>query len=417
VGVHHSEGFDRRRLLAATGAAGLAGLVGRGTVPAAEAAAVRSRSRAAARVPFYGEHQAGITTPQQDFLSFASFRLVAGDAEALRALLVAWTDAAARLMHGEPLTGPTSGDRPPPDTGEAGGLPASRLTLTFGFGSGVFDRRYGFRTLRPEQLAPLPRFRGDRLDPARSGGDLCVQACADDPQVAFHAVRNLARIGRRAVRLDWVQRGFVQRTEEENGTPRNLMGFRDGTANLDPRDVARMRRNVWAGPESPGWMQGGSYLVARRIRIRIEKWDEEKLAEQERAVGRTKASGAPIGGRLERSPVVISRLDPKAHIRLANPRAGAASEDERILRRGYNFADGLDELGRLDAGLFFIAFQRDPRRQFVPIQTRLARADLLGEYLVHTGSAVFACPPGAIEGGFVGDRLFASASAGASSGT
>jgi deferrochelatase/peroxidase EfeB len=214
----------------------------------------------------------------------------------------------------------------------------------------------------------------------------------------------LARIATGRAEILWLQRGFLHRPDAGD-TPRNLMGFHDGTSNLDPRDPARMARNVWAGPESPPWMQGGTYLVARRVRIRIEKWDAEQLTEQQLAVGRLKQSGAPIGGINQGDPVVVRRLDPRSHVRLANPRTGIASEDERILRRGYNYADGLDSEGNLDAGLFFVAFQRDPRRQFVSIQRRLAARDRLGEYLVHTGGGLFACPQGITPGARIGAAL------------
>ena len=183
------------------------------------------------------------------------------------------------------------------------------------------------------------------------------------------------------------------------------MGFKDGTNNLDGSDAAAMRRNVWVGQrDDPAWMRGGTYLVTRRIRIRIERWDASDLDEQETEVGRRKVSGAPFGARSEFAPVVAEHEPKHSHIMLANPRA-AGSEAERILRRGYSFDDGLMPGGTIDAGLFFAAYQRDPRRQFVPIQRRLAEHDLLGEYLVHTGSALFAIPPGCRAGGYVGDTL------------
>ncbi|HST26091.1 MAG TPA: Dyp-type peroxidase [Gaiellaceae bacterium] len=391
--------LSRRRLLAAGGAAALLGAAR----TAAGSAATAAEQKSAAAVPFFGEHQAGITTPQQSNIVFASFRSLAPTATDLAVLLSAWTNAAGDLTRGIGLPG-TSAPGVMSDTGEAAGIPASRLTLTFGFGPSLFDGRYGLAGKLPDQLAPLPAFRGDALEIGRTGGDLCVQACADDPQVALHAVRNLARIGAGRAEILWLQRGFLHRPPPRD-TPRNLMGFHDGTANLDPRDPARMARNVWAGPESPAWMQGGTYLVARRIRIHIEKWDAEQLEEQQRAVGREKQSGAPIGGVHQGDPVVVGRLDARSHVRLANPRTGAASEDERILRRGYNFADGLDSEGNLDAGLFFVAYQRDPRRQFVSIQRRLAVHDRLGEYLVHTGSGLFACPPGMAVGARIGSLL------------
>jgi deferrochelatase/peroxidase EfeB len=312
------------------------------------------------------------------------------------------------MCAGEPV-GSIGGDpnRAPADTGEAYGLGAARLTLTFGLGPSIFDGRFGLAGRRPAALADLPAFPTDRLDPALCGGDLGVQACADDPQVAFHAIRTLARIGAGAVRQRWTQTGFDKTPESSpaGGTGRNLMGFKDGTNNLDASDRAAMRRNVWvAAADGPAWMAGGTYLVTRRIGIRIELWDASALGEQETDVGRTKVVGAPLGGRREFDPADPAKLPPHCHILLANPRA-SGSEAERILRRGYSYADGLREGGRLDAGLFFAAFQRDPRRQFVTIQRRLAAHDLLNEYLVHIGSALFAVPPGAHRGGFVGETL------------
>jgi deferrochelatase/peroxidase EfeB len=186
------------------------------------------------------------------------------------------------------------------------------------------------------------------------------------------------------------------------------MGFKDGTANLDPSDDGRMRENVWASSNArSAWMTSGTYLVARKIRIRIEQWDRTAIGEQEQFVGRTKDAGAPLGATREHDDVDPKLLDIASHIRLANPRTGERSERERILRRGYNFAEGIDEIGQMGAGLFFLGYQQDPRRQFVSIQSRLAASDLLNEYLFHTGSAIFAIPPGVQPGGSIGDTLFA----------
>ena len=327
----------------------------------------------------------------------------------MRDLLGSWTAAAARYSIGDTAASDTGGEfAPPDDTGEAGGLRPSRLTLTFGFGPTLFDHRYGLAARRPAELIDLPAFQRDQLDPTQSGGDLCVQACADDPQVAFHAIRNLTRTAHGVASLRWVQEGFLSPTTVGTGTPRNLMGFRDGTANLDPSDAKRTAENVWAAPGSgAGWMARGTYLVARKIRIRIEQWDRTALGEQEQFVGRTTEDGAPIGGTREHDTVEVKNLDVASHVRLANPRTGADSERERILRRGYNFAEGIDDLGQIGAGLFFLGYQQDPRRQFVSIQTRLAADDLLNEYLFHTGSAIFAIPPGVQRGDSIGETLFA----------
>jgi deferrochelatase/peroxidase EfeB len=352
-------------------------------------------------VPFHGEHQAGIATPVQDRLHFAAFDVTAGSREELAALLKEWTAAAAAMAAGRAVgEGAVGGipEAPPDDTGEALGLRPSRLTLTVGFGRTLFEKdgkdRFGLRPHLPEALVGLPVFPGDNLDPARSGGDLCVQACADDPQVAVHAIRNLARTGFGKVAVRWSQLGFgkTSSTTPEAQTPRNMMGFKDGTRNISGTDTAALRRHVWVPEEDgPAWLAGGSYLVARRIRMHVETWDRTSLGEQEDIFGRTKGEGAPYGRRHERDEPDLKRMPENAHVRLAHPdtNGGAA-----ILRRGYSFTDGTDGLGRLDAGLFFIAYQRDVRTGFVPVQRSLARADALNEYIQHVGSALFAVPPG-----------------------
>ena len=339
-----SRPLSRRRLLELAGVGGVAAVAaGSGGVLVARGGE-SSDQGTGGTVPFYGDHQAGILTPQQHHLQFASYDVTASNAAELRDLLSSWTGLAARLTRGDD---PGSGGgefAPPDDTGEAGGLDPARLTLTVGFGPGLFDDRFGLAGKRPPELADLPRFEKDELDPAQSGGDICIQACSNDPQVAFHAIRNLTRDGRGGVSLRWLQKGFLSPTDGGAGTPRNLMGFKDGTANLDPAKADRMDRNVWAAPGAGfGWMAGGSYLVARKIRIRIEQWDRTALGEQEKFVGRVKDSGAPLGGTAEHEAVKTSKLDVASHIRLANPRTGADSERERILRRGYNFDEGIDE--------------------------------------------------------------------------
>lgn len=414
-------GLSRRGLLGLAGATVGAGLVGAGAAVAVERA-VAGGSRET--YPFYGEHQAGITTPAQDRLHFAAFDVSAGlDRPGLIELLQDWTTAAARMTQGRPAGkyGPASGpvDAPPDDTGEALDLPAGGLTLTFGFGPTLFRTadgrdRFGIASRRPDALVDLPHFRGDALLDAYIGGDLCVQACSDDPQVAVHAIRNLSRIAFGRASIRWSQLGFgrTSSTSRSQTTPRNLFGFKDGTANIKSEDTAAVRDQVWAGRgDGAAWMAGGSYLVARKIRMVIETWDRQQLGEQERIVGRTKGSGAPLSGGTEFTEpdfLAVSHaggtaIDPESHVRLAHP---STNNGAQLLRRGYNFVDGNDELGRLNAGLFFIAFQRDPRKQFIPIQQQLARNDAMNEYLSHVGSAIFAVPPGARQGSYVGAPLF-----------
>jgi deferrochelatase/peroxidase EfeB len=407
--------FSRRSLFAGTTAAA-AGLVTAGLVASEGISGAASPSAV-----FHGAHQAGIATPAQERLVFAAFDLTTSSKADLEDLLRTWTTAAARLAAGEPLKGPSDVWHPPADTGEATGLGASGLTLTVGFGRSMFDHRFGLRSRLPAALIEIPEFPGDDLDAGRSGGDLCIQACADDAQVAFHAIHNLARIATGTAALRWIQTGFnrTSSTSSVQETPRNLLGFKDGTNNLVAEDAASFDKFVWVGSESDqSWMRGGSYLVARRIRTHLEDWAATSLATQQDAIGRYKASGAPLTGHKEHDPVELDRYAPYggtvipsgAHIRVAAPHNNAG---ERILRRGYSFADGVDPAtGELDAGLFFICFQKDPRAQFVRIQSNLAYNDSLRSYLVHTSSAAFACPPGVVQGGYWGESLFRAAALG-----
>ncbi|WP_433254391.1 iron uptake transporter deferrochelatase/peroxidase subunit [Streptosporangium sp. CA-135522] len=400
--------LSRRRLLTGAGlavGAGAAAVVGTGLVRQTQPDSVRVEA-AGGSIPFHGPNQAGIATPVQDRLHFAAFDLNTDSRQSVVAMLKDWTDAAARMTAGQEVgSGATGAELAPPDdtddTGEAVGLPASRLTLTVGFGPSFFDK---LKLPRPDRLKELPHFRGDNLDPARSGGDICVQACADDPQVAVHAVRNLVRIGFGTASIRWSQLGFgkTSSTTPDAQTPRNLMGFKDGTNNIAGTDPKKLDEHVWVGEEGPAWMHGGSYLVARRIRMHIETWDRTSLKEQEDIFGRTKREGAPYGGAREHDPVVLDKMPIDAHVRLANP---TALNGVTILRRGYSFTDGSDGLGRLDAGLFFLAYQRDPEKGFIPVQRALAAKDALNEYIQHVGSAIFACPGGVKPGSFWGEAL------------
>ncbi|MFJ1651077.1 iron uptake transporter deferrochelatase/peroxidase subunit [Streptomyces sp. NPDC088337] len=356
-------------------------------------------AEAGGAVEFHGAHQAGIATAVQDRLHFAAFDVKTDDRAEFVRLLKDWTAAARRMTAGKEVGEGAYGglpEAPPDDTGEALGLNPSRLTLTIGFGPSLFDR-FGLRDKRPAALVDLPKFPGDNLDRSRTGGDLCVQACADDPQVAVHAIRNLARIGFGKVAVRWSQLGFgkTSSTTPDAHTPRNLFGFKDGTRNIAGTETGRLTEHVWVGDQDGGandaWMHGGSYLVARRIRMDIETWDRAPLQEQEDIFGRDKGEGAPVGKPKEHDEPFLKAMKPTAHVRLAHP---DSNDGITILRRGYSFTDGTDGLGRLDAGLFFLAYQRDPRHGFIPLQRRLAASDALNEYIQHVGSAVFAIPPG-----------------------
>src|SRR3954447_9702342 len=328
---------SRRQLLgyagagAAVGAAGFAG--GVGGARADEEAAPTDR------YPFHGAHQAGIVTPAQDRLHFAAFDVTATSRAELVLLLRAWTSAAAAMTQRRPVGGASSApyEAPPADTGEASGLPPGRLTLAFGFGPSLFRGadgrdRFGIADRQPDALRRLPRFARDALDERRSDGDVCVQACADDPLIAVHAIRNLSRVafGRAAMR--WSQLGFgrTSSTSSSQATPRNLFGFKDGTDNLKGEDTADIAKHVWVGPEDDArarWLENGSYMVTRRINMSIEVWDRTSLSEQERVVGRDRAEGAPLSGGHEHSKPDFSAdgrdgeplIAMESHVRLAHP--------------------------------------------------------------------------------------------------
>jgi deferrochelatase/peroxidase EfeB len=399
-----------RRGLLTLGGAAVAGAAATGALSACDGGTSKASVPIAAKVPFYGTHQAGIATPAPARLAFATYDLtVSGSPEenraALRQLLQTWTAAAAAMAAGQPVPGDnTSLVAPPADTGEAYGASPANLTITFGVGPSLFDGRFGLASRRPAALADLPSLPPENLDPSRSGGDLTIQACSDDPVVAFHAIRNLARLGRGTVVMRWSQLGFGKATSNgaNQETPRNLMGFKDGTRNIDGGDPQRMDSYVWVGDETDQpWMRGGSYLVARRIAMHIEAWDRDYLADQQHVFGRFKYSGAPLTGSKEFDTPNFGAKDASgepvipanAHIRLA---AHENNGGIRILRRGYSYTDGIvSASGELDAGLFFIAFQKDPRKQFVPLQRALGAHDALNEYIQHVGSGLFACPPAA----------------------
>jgi deferrochelatase/peroxidase EfeB len=422
------EGPHPTRRGLARGAAGLVAAVGAGlsAKPAAAAPAVGPSEADATQIePFWGPHQGGIATPAQRHTYAAALDLVGGSRDDLIAILRAWTSAAAVMSRGQPAR-PLEADpaTAAPDSGDVMDLSPARLTITFGFGAGLFGKdgkdRYAVAAQRPPALVDLPSFNGDELIEGRTGGDLVVQACADEPQVAFHAVRQLARLVRPIAKLRWGQTGFIPAIGAEQ-TPRNLMGFKDGTGNLSIHDRAAMEKFVWVGDEGPDWMRGGSYVVLRRIQVALEHWDRMPLDFQERTFGRHKYSGAPLGGNSELDAADLAAADrdgepvipENAHIRLA----GAANNDgARILRRGYAYNDGISLVTErwepwrqsmaYDAGLFFICYQRDPRTGFIKIFDRLSKFDMLNQFVTHTGGGLFACPGGVAPGEFIGQRLF-----------
>lgn len=360
------------------------------------------------KIPFYGKYQPGISTPAQRHIYFASLEVLVQSKDELQQLFQKWTPLAVRLMNGEQIAEPAENVYiAPADTGEAVGMDASNLTLTFGIGPSLFEKEtLNLHSLRPEQLKVLPHFPKDQLEEQYSGGDLCIQACADDPQVAFHAVRNLVRAASGQVKIKWSQAGFNP-IPQDGGTPRNLFAFKDGTEN--PKSEKDFLSTVWIGStESKSWLKNGTYLIYRRIQMHLETWDRTSLKDQEATFGRHRDSGAPLGKEnefdtfdyLEKNEKGDYIIPETSHVHLAK------AANKKILRRAFSYSSGIvSNTGAYDAGLMFISFQKDPQ-QFIDIQNSLGRLDKLNEYITHRGSAIFACFPGVEKGSYIGEALF-----------
>jgi deferrochelatase/peroxidase EfeB len=363
--------------------------------------------------PFYGSaEQAGIMTPPQHYAIYMTFDLTTTNRTDLQVLLARWSGAIAQLVKGQTI-GPVEPARASGmglDTGEALGLGPASLTVTVGLGPNVFTDTYGLTQKKPSRLRNLKQLPSDALQPELTGGDLSLQACADDPQVAYHAIRDLARIakGIGAASTRWAVLGFGRASAGKGqSTPRNLLGFRDGTRNVKSAD--EFDNFVWI-KDGPAWQRHGSYQVVRKVQMHIENWDTDRVSDQNNVFGRQKLSGAPLGGDKEfDAPDFHKRgsdghlvIPATAHIRLA---AHENNGGVKILRRSFNYTDGINRYGQLDAGLLFICYQNDPAH-FELLQTKLGASDALNEYTSHIGSAIFFVPPAPQPGHYIGEQLF-----------
>ena len=390
--------MDRREFLkkAGIGGAGLAlGVSGASAFFANKAQEEKKISDGGEEISFYGEHQAGITTPMQKNIYFVVLDLHSTDKEEVIQMFKDWTDYSSKLVDGELVKKDGSNVLlPPSDTGETVGLNPYRLTLTFGV-SADFLKKMGLEKKRPKEFRDLPPFPKEQLQEKYTGGDIVIQACADDEQVAFHAVRNLVRKARNTVTMKWSQSGFAA-IGDRMSTPRNLFGFKDGTANVTKeKDFDQV---IWT--ESEDWMNGGTYLAVRRIQMFLETWDRTNLQEQENTFGRYKESGAPFGKKDEFDEVDLALLPVDSHVRLAK------EVNKPIYRRSYSYSDGIvEKTGQFDTGLLFLAFQKNPD-SFVKVQTNLGAQDKMNEYVTHIGSGLFACFAGVKKGEYLGQKLF-----------
>ena len=407
--------------LAGTAAAGFGATVAAGCSDSASGRDDRAASAGcgpasgARYLPFRGLHQTGITHPANEQGLLAAFTVTADNRNELRDTLRALSTESERLMSGEPYE-----DRdpayPPLHTGTVGNpAPPADLSVVVSVGASLFDDRYGLADRKPLALEKMPFLANDRLDPERSHGDLLLTVTSTHEDVNLFALRQLARATRGTMALHWMLDGYNRRTRADPGEAgkRNLMGFIDGTSNLDPSDDAVMDRHVWVQPDDdePDWATGGTYHVVRVIRMLVEFWDRTRLSEQESIIGRRKESGAPLGGEVETdvpdyAADALGALTPlDAHIRLANPRT-SDTEGDLIFRSGLSFSRGFDGDGQLDQGLAFVSFQRR-LSQFINTQARL-RGEPLEEYIVPEGGGFYFALPGVLDDGrFLGEDLFA----------
>jgi deferrochelatase/peroxidase EfeB len=396
--------LSRRKFIkgTATGAAGtaLAGavLAGGGRADAA----TLSGSAGAASYPFHGAHQSGVLTPfhKQAFSCVAAFDSTAGDYSGLAELLQTITTRARFLTAGG--TPPNHGASQPPSDSDVLGpvVPADGLTVTLSVGSSLFDDRYGLGNSQPLKLKQMPFFPNDSPDDAWLDGDLLVQLCANHPDAIHHAIRDITKYTDGGMQLRWKIDGYAS-PPRPSGTGRNLLGFKDGTANPTGGLASDL---VWvADQDEPSWAQGGSYLVVRLIRMLLKHWDHVSLREQERVFGRRRDSGAPLDGTGE-FDAPNYRADPNghvipldAHMRLANPDT-PQTDNQRLLRRSYNYDLGTDQHGNLQAGHIFIAYQQDVERQFATVQRRLIDEPLV-DYVQPFGGGYFFTLPGVRDSG------------------
>ncbi len=408
----------RRGLLLGLGAAGGAMAARATTVPDDRPAVAEEADSTQERQPFYARHQSGIATPQPAAALVAAFDVLAEDRAELQQMFRLLTERCAFLTEGGAV--PSLDPKLPPlDSGVLGPhVFPDNLTATVSLGSSMFDGRFGLQDAKPRSLLAMTGFPNDALDADFCHGDLLLQFNANTTETNIHALRDIIKMMPEQLALRWKMEGFLPpHTVKKQGrdTVRNLMGFKDGTANLDARDPALMDRTVWVQPGSgePAWAVGGTYHAVRLIRILAERWDRTPLQEQQTIFGRDKAEGAPLGmAREHDAPDYAAdpageRIPMDAHIRLANPRT-EETKSSLILRRAFNYSRGLTKAGQLDMGLLFGCFQSDLAKGFLAVQERL-NGEPLEEYIKPFGGGYFFALPGVMgRDDFLGRALLAA---------
>ena len=421
--------LQRRRILMGMGVAGAALAGGALSCPAMAAAnpanaqvtQAPSSDKTQDHHDFHGQHQNGIVTPRPAAGMLVAFDVLATDREGLERLLRTLNERIAFLMKGGPVA-QVDPKLPPVDSGILGPVVSpDNLTITVSVGESLFDERFALAKIKPKHLSRMQGFPNDALDPAQCHGDLSLQFCANTADTNIHALRDIVKNLPDLLLVRWKQEGTVPpqapvKPGEPAQSARNFLGFRDGSANPDSNDNTAMNQIVWVQPDSgePQWAVNGSYQAVRIIRNFVERWDRTPLQEQESIFGRNKASGAPMDGAREtdvpdysKDPHgKVTKLD--AHIRLANPRT-AQTRNSLILRRPFNYSNGVNKNGQLDMGLLFICYQRDLEQGFIAVQTRL-NGEPLEEYLKPVGGGYFFTLPGVRdEHDFIGRSLLDAA--------
>ncbi|MEB4674026.1 iron uptake transporter deferrochelatase/peroxidase subunit [Enterobacteriaceae bacterium G50] len=400
----HETGVDepsRRRWLKGVGALALAAgcPVAHGAKTAAPAVTGRDEKQ-----PFYGEHQAGVLTPQQASMMLVAFDVLASDRAELERLMRLLTTRIAFLTEGGPAPETPNPRLPPMDSGILGAwIAPDNLTMTVSVGQSLFDERFGLAAHAPKKLQKMTRFPNDSLDAALCHGDLLLQICANTQDTVIHALRDIIKHTPDLLSVRWKREGFISdhaARSKGKETPVNLLGFKDGTANPDSGDNALMDNVVWVtkDQQEPAWAVGGSYQAVRIIQFHVEFWDRTPLKEQQTIFGRDKHSGAPLGMQHEHDVPDYSR-DPEgevialdSHIRLANPRT-AETQSSLMMRRGYSYSLGVTNSGQLDMGLLFVCYQHDLEKGFLTVQKRL-NGEALEEYVKPIGGGYFFVLPG-----------------------
>ncbi len=401
----------RRALLLGAGATGVAGAVA-GVLNPQPAHALSSDSVTNApesdkmheSQPFHGKHQPGIVNPRPAAGLVAAFDVLARDRGELERMFKLLTERAAFLMKGgEPQQ--LDAKFPPSDSGILGPtVTPDNLTITVALGHSLFDDRFGLKPVKPQRLQRMTGFPNDALQKDICHGDLMIQFCSNTPDTNIHALRDIMKNMPDLLMVRWKQEGTVPvqppHSAKAKESARNFLGFRDGSANPDASDKKLMQQVVWVQKESeePDWAANGSYVAVRIIRNMVERWDRTPLQEQETIFGRRKDSGAPFDGKTETDvPDYAKDKDGKvtpmdSHIRLANPRDAKAHEN-LILRRPFNYSNGVTKSGQLDMGLLFIAYQADLEKGFITVQNRL-NGEPLEEYIKPIGGGYFFALPG-----------------------